>query len=110
MEPQNSSERKRIIKGILIGIVIFLLSAGVFSMAILMVSVMVMGCTKSPPDWVYMIVFFGFPIPLIITSIVVPYLYIKRQRVIWMFFTPIAGLFLSCLTFLIWFLILTQYC
>jgi len=110
MEPNNTTERKRIVTGVLIGIIMLILAAGIYSMAILMVSVLVFGCTKSPPDWVYLIVFLGFPIPLIISTIAVPYLYIKRQRVIWMIFTPLVSLSLSCLLFLIWFLILTQYC
>lgn len=110
MEPNNTTQRKRIVTGVLIGIIMLILAAGIYSMAILMVSVLVFGCTKSPPDWVFMIVFLGFPVPLIISTISVPYLYIKRQRVIWIIFTPLVSLSLSCLLFLIWFLILTQYC
>lgn len=110
MEPNNSDERKRLITGILIGIILLILSAGIYSMAILMVSVMVMGCTKSPPEWVYLIVFAGLPLPLIITSILVPYFYIKRKRTILIVFTPLVGLSLCCILFFIWFLILTQYC
>lgn len=110
MEQQNFSDKKHITVGIIIGIILLTLTAGIYAMAMLMVSVMVIGCVKSPPEWVYTIVFLGFPIPLIITSIVDSYLYIKRQRVIWIIFTPIIGLFLSCVIFLIWFIILTQYC
>jgi hypothetical protein len=110
LEQKNSEDRKRIFTGVLIGIILLILAAGIYSMAILMVSVMVMGCTKSPPEWVYLIVFIGLPLPLIISTILVPYLYIKKQRVIWMIFTPLAGLSLSGLIFLIWFIILTQYC
>ncbi|MEP7146230.1 MAG: hypothetical protein ABI792_04385 [bacterium] len=110
MESITSSDRKRFLTGIFIGIGILILAALVTALAFLMVSVIVFGCTKSPPEWIYMFVFAGFPIPLIIISIVVPYLYIKRQRLLWMIFAPIAGLFLSCLIFFIWFLILTQYC
>lgn len=110
MEPKNSENRKRIITAVLIGIILLIIAAGIYSMAILMVSVMVMGCMKSPPDWVYLIVFIGLPLPLIIATVLVPYLYIKKQRVIWMIFTPVAGISLSGLIFLIWFLILTQYC
>lgn len=110
MEPKNSDDRKRIITGVLIGFILLILAAGIYSMAILMVSVMVMGCTKSPPEWVYLIVFAGLPLPLIITSVLVPYFYIKRKRTIVIVFTPLVGLSLSCILFLIWFLILTQYC
>ncbi len=110
MEPENSENRKRITTAVLIGIILLILAAGIYSMAILMVSVMVMGCTKSPPEWVYLIVFIGLPIPLIITTILIPYFYIQKKRAIWMIFTPLVGLSLCCMIFLIWFLILTQYC
>jgi len=110
LEPNISSDRKRITTGVLIGFIMLILAAGIYSLAFLMVSVMVMGCTKSPPDWVFLIVLIGFPIPLIISSIAVPYIYIKRQKVILMIFTPLVCLSLSGLLFLIWFLILTQYC
>lgn len=110
MEPENSANRKRITTAILIGIILLILSAGIYSMAILMVSVMVMGCTKSPPEWVYLIVFIGLPVPLIITTILVPYFYTQKKSAVWMIFTPLVGLSFCCMIFLLWFLILTQYC
>ncbi|MEO6695701.1 MAG: hypothetical protein ABIY50_01345 [Ignavibacteria bacterium] len=110
MEPQISSDKNRIGFGIAIGIIMLFLAAGVTSLAILMVSVFIFGCTKSPPEWIYTFIFIGFPIPLVIASIVEPYLYIKRQRMFWQVLTPVFALFLSCLIFLIWFLILTRYC
>ncbi|HQY20980.1 MAG TPA: hypothetical protein PK294_10830 [Ignavibacteria bacterium] len=110
METHHSPDKKHIAKGILIGFIILILAAVAAGSAFLMVSVIVMGCVKSPPEWVYMLVLFGFPIPLIMTSIVVPYLYIKKQKVIWMVLTPVAGIILSCMIFFVWFLILTRYC
>ncbi len=110
MDPQISSDKKRLTTGILIGVGLFILSAGVYAVAILMVSVMVFGCTKSPPEWVYLIVLIGFPIPLIFSSIIVPYLFIKRQRVIWIVLVSVAGIIFSIVIFFVWFLILTQYC
>ncbi|MEO8665289.1 MAG: hypothetical protein ABI462_07320 [Ignavibacteria bacterium] len=110
MESQNLSETKRIWTGIAIGVGLIILSAGACAMGFLMVSVLVFGCTKSPPEWLFMFVFLGLPIPLIATSIVVPYLYIKRQRTIWILFTPVVGVFLSVIIFFTFFIILTQYC
>lgn len=106
----NSPEKRRLLIGVSIGIILLILTGCIHALAILMVSVLVFGCTHSPPDWVYMIVFFGFPIPLIIASIVVPYLYIKKQKLIRMIVTLVAGIYLSCLIFLVWFLLLTRYC
>lgn len=110
MDSNTSNDRKRLLTGVLIGIILFTLAAGVSMLAFFMVSILVFGCTKSPPDWVYMLVFIGFPVPLVFASIIVPYLYIKRQRTIWIILTLMSGIFISCLLFLIWFLILTQYC
>ncbi|MBK6774189.1 MAG: hypothetical protein IPG78_19010 [Ignavibacteria bacterium] len=110
MDSVTSNTGNRLLKGVLIGIILFILAAGASSLAFFMVSILVFGCTKSPPDWVYLLVFLGFPIPLIFASIIVPYLYIKSQRTIWIILTLMSGIFISCLLFLIWFLILTQYC
>ena len=107
---EYSNNRKRLLTGVLIGITLLILAAGASSLAFFMVSILVFGCTKSPPEWVYMLVFIGFPVPLIFASIVVPYLYIKSQRTIWIILALMSGIFISCLLFLIWFLILTQYC
>ncbi|MEO8447408.1 MAG: hypothetical protein ABI528_07930 [bacterium] len=87
-----------------------IISAGLYATAMLMVSVFVFGCRKSPPDWVFMIAFIGYPVPLIIASAVMPYLYIKKQKIIWTIITAVLAIFLSCIIFLIFFLVLTQYC
>jgi len=110
MEPELSSDKKRVPIGITIGVVLLLLAAATTAAAFLMVSVMVMGCRKSPPEWIFMIVFIGFPIPLIISSIVTPYLYIIKQRAFWIVLSLVGGVFLSCVIYFVWFLILTQYC
>ncbi|MBS1552432.1 MAG: hypothetical protein JST15_10250 [Bacteroidetes bacterium] len=110
MEIKISNDRKRLFIAVSIGVVLLILSAGISSLAYFMVSILVFGCVKSPPDWVYLIIFIGFPVPLIISSIVVPYLYIKRQRTFWIILTIMSGVFISCMIFLIWFLILTRYC
>ncbi len=110
METEITSDKKRVPIGIASGIVLLLLAARITALAFLMVSVMVFGCRKSPPEWVFMFVFIGFPIPLIISSIVTPYLYIKKQRAFWIILSLVGGVFLSCVIFFVWFLILTQYC
>jgi|GEM_PF-2436458 len=109
-ESDKFSAKKRIKTGILIGILLFFLAVGVYAAAMLMVSVMVMGCQKSPPEWVFEIVFIGFPLPLIFSSILTPYLYIKKLHKFWIFLSITLGIFLSCMIFFIWFLILTRYC
>lgn len=106
----NLSESKRIPSGILIGIVLLLLTGGATALAVFMVSILVFGCVQSPPDWLYTFMFAGFPLPLIITSVIVPYLYIKKQKTVRIILTIGSGVFLSCMIFLIWFLILTKYC
>ncbi len=104
---QDKTRRKT---GILLGIFLFLLSVGFYGIALFMVSLSVFGCVKSPPDWIYLIVAVGFPIPLIITTIVVPYLYISRQKWPWIVLCIAAGIFLSCVVYLIFFITLTRYC
>jgi len=110
MELRNSSDKKRVVIGIAMGAVFLLLAAGTTALAFLMVSVMVFGCRESPPEWVFMFVFIGFPIPLIISSIVTSYLYIKKQRTSWIILSLVGGVFMSCGIFFVWFLILTRYC
>jgi len=110
LESENFTDKKRIPIGISIGVIMLSLTAAATAVAIFMVSVMVFGCQKSPPEWVFMFVFIGFPIPLIISSIVTPYLYIKKQRAFWIILSLVGGVFLSCVIFFVWFLILTQYC
>lgn len=102
--------RKRQIKGILAGIFLLIVSAGIYSIAVFSVSILVFGCVKSPPDWLYLFFFAGFPLPLIIASFAAPVIYVKNLNKIWIVLTLAGSLFLSCLIFLIWFLILTQYC
>ena len=109
-ETKNSSEKKRILIGILFGVLLLILSAGFYALAIFMASLMLFGCVKSPPDWLYEILFIGFPIPLIFTSAIAPLLYIKEKKWPWIVLSIASGIFLSCLTFIIWFIILTQYC
>ncbi len=104
------SEKKRLIIGISLGVLLLIIAAGIYAAGIMMASMFVFGCVKSPPDWLYGIFFIGFPIPLVFISIIVPLLYIKRQRWMWIVLSIFSGIFLSGLVFLIWFLILTQYC
>ncbi|MBL8008386.1 MAG: hypothetical protein JNJ56_12715 [Ignavibacteria bacterium] len=110
MDDKTACMRKRLVKGILAGIFLFVVSAGLYSLAVFSVSILVFGCVKSPPDWLYLIIFAGFPLPLLISSVTAPVIYIKNLNKIWIVLTLAGGLFLSCLIFLIWFLILTQYC
>lgn len=110
MNNNSAIDRSRLLTGIITGIVMLLLTAGITSLVIFMVSILVFGCQQIPPDWLYYIVFFGVPLPLILTSVIVPYLYIKRQKPVWIILSAIAGLIISCFVFFIWFLILTQYC
>jgi hypothetical protein len=102
--------KKRITTGVVSGIILVIISAGLYSIALFMASLLVFGCVKSPPDWVYMILFAGFPVPLLAASVTAPYLYIKKQHFMWIILSFASGIFLSCLIFLIWFLILTRYC
>ncbi|MBK9330926.1 MAG: hypothetical protein IPM96_00645 [Ignavibacteria bacterium] len=110
MNENAANDRSRILTGIITGIVLLFLTAGATSLAVFMVSILVFGCTHSLPEWLYYIVFFGVPLPLIFTSIIVPYLYIKKQKAVWIILSLISGILLSCFIFFIWFLILTQYC
>lgn len=111
MESENNSEsRKRILIGILIGIILLIVTGGIYALAIFFVSILVFACMQSPPDWVYMIVFVGFPIPMIISSIVIPYQFFKKKKWAWMILCFFLGLFFSALIYLIWFLIMSQYC
>lgn len=106
----SPADSKRITIGIVIGFLYLIVSAGLYALAIFMVSILVFACVHSIPDWVYMIVFIGFPLPLVFSSIIVPILYIKRKRWQWILLTTVAGIFLSCVVFLVWFITLTQNC
>jgi len=108
--PKETSEKKRLTVGIIWGVVLILLSGGTYALAIFMASLLLFGCMHSPPEWHYEILFVGFPIPLVFASIIVPLLYIKKQKWPWIVLTIVGGVFLSCLIFFIWFLILTKYC
>lgn len=110
MNSVKENDTGRIIGGVAIGILLLLLTAGASALSMFMVSILVFGCVKSPPDWVFSIVFIGFPVPLIISSIIIPYLFIKKMKYGYMMITAIAGILMSCLIFIIWFLILTKYC
>ena len=106
----NNTDTNRKFAGVAIGIVLLLLTAGAYALSMFMVSLLVFGCVTSPPDWVYSIVFIGFPAPLIVSSIIIPYMFIKRMKVAYMMITGVAGIIMSCMIFFVWFLILTRYC
>jgi hypothetical protein len=110
LKEESVFDSKRILTGILLGIFLLALTAGASALSIFMVSLLVFGCVQSPPEWVYSIVFFGFPIPLIFSSIIIPYMFIKRVKVTYIMITGVAGVIMSCMIFFVWFLILTRYC
>lgn len=110
MDDNSDGLRKRQVKGILAGVFLFVVSSGLYYLAVLFVSILIFGCVKSLPDWLYLIIFAGFPIPLLIASVTAPVVYIKNLNKIWIVLILAGGLFLSCLIFIVWFLILTQYC
>ncbi|MBK6507157.1 MAG: hypothetical protein IPG02_16235 [Ignavibacteria bacterium] len=110
MTTTSNTHTNRILAGVAIGILLLLLTAGASALSMFMVSLLVFGCVTSPPDWIYSIVFIGFPLPLIISSIIIPYMFIKKMKVAYIMITGVAGLIMSCMIFFVWFLILTRYC
>ena len=110
IDPAIEENKKRRLVGVSSGILFFILSAGFYAVAVFMVGTTVLGCPESPPEWLYMIVVIGFPIPLLITTFLVPYLFIKRKKWPLIVLTIVAGIFMSCIIYLIFFIILTQYC
>lgn len=110
MNPELNPDKKRIFYALIIGTFLIILSAALYAVAVFMVSMLVFACRESLPDWLYATIFAGFPVPLIYVSIVIPYLYYIRKSWTYLMFNAGAGLFMSGLIFLIWFLILTKYC
>ncbi|MEZ4824504.1 MAG: hypothetical protein R2942_19795, partial [Ignavibacteria bacterium] len=92
------------------GILLLIFSAIMSAFAIFSLTFMVFGCVKSPPDWLYLILVLGFPLPLIFGSIIIPYLYIQHKKFLWILLSFVISIFLSILIYIVWFLILTQYC
>ncbi len=107
---ESVHDSKRVLLGILLGILLLVITSGVSALSVFMVSLLVFGCVSSPPDWLFSVIFFGFPIPLVISSILIPYLYIKRSKASLIVLSAVSGLFSSCMIFFVWFLLLTRYC
>ncbi|MBV6478407.1 MAG: hypothetical protein HGGPFJEG_01162 [Ignavibacteria bacterium] len=92
------------------GIFLIAISAAIYSLAVFFMGILVFGCLNSPPDWIYLIVIVGIPIPLLISDLFSVYLLYKQQNYLWIVLTVVSGIFISAVVYLLWFIIMSRYC
>lgn len=110
MSYDKGNSGRKITGAVLIGIGLLVVSGLFYSAALFMMSVLVFGCINSPPSIIYSAVILVFPVPLIIASILTGYFYFRELRPAVMTFTYLGGIALSSIIFIIWFIVMMNYC
>ncbi len=106
----NNNNGKHTAFAAALGLFLLIVSAGLYSLAVFFMGILVFGCQNSLPDWTYMIVVAGVPVPLIVTDVLAVYLFYKRKNFAWVFLTVVAGVCLCTVIYVIWFAVMSQYC
>ena len=107
---QDSESKANLINSILFCFLLIAISAGVYSLALFFMGILVFGCLNIPPDWIYLIIIIGIPIPLLISDIIAVYFFYNKKSVLLILLSIFGGILLTALIFLIWFFVMANYC